>query len=76
MKTATKKIQTMPKPTFIGKTLRYLNGKKTIIGLVLLQLCSLPVLADYPEVVFTLQWLGGMLTGIGITHKLRKNTAQ
>ncbi len=52
--------------------LTFLNGKKTIIGLVLLQAATLPFMAEHPQIVTVMQWVGGVLTGTGITHRMFK----
>ena len=52
--------------------LAWLNGKKTIIGLVILQAVHLPFLADYPALLEFLTWIGGILTAVGFGHKVTK----
>lgn len=49
--------------------LNYLDGKKTIFGLVLLQLSEV---VEYPTWKMVLQITGWVLTGTGAGHKLLK----
>ena len=54
----------------------WLNGNKTIFGLVILQIATaIPSdtsIAGIP-IVPILQWVGGTLTGAGVIHKIVKS---
>jgi hypothetical protein len=61
---------------FLTAIWNYLNGNKTALGLVIIQIASwLPqdtTLFGFIPVVVVLNWLGGVLSGGGIVHKLVK----
>lgn len=54
------------------KIINWLDGKKTIIGLVLLQVATMPLVAAHPEIATVLQWVGGIFTGVGAIHRMMK----
>lgn len=62
--------------TFIEKVWNFLNGNKTVIGMALLWLAEY-IPADMMlwviPVKAILQWIGGLLTGVGVAHKIAKS---
>jgi hypothetical protein len=56
----------------MNKVIEFLNGKKTIIGLVLLQVATMPLVASHTEIATVLQWVGGIFTGTGFIHRMMK----
>ena len=63
---------------FLQKLWNWLNGNKTIFGTVLLTNAQF-IPADFTMIgLFHVQsamlWLGGILTGAGVAHKLAKAT--
>lgn len=57
---------------FLLKIWEWFNGNKTIIGAVLISATTLPFIASHPDLVAALQWIGGILAGTGIAHKITK----
>jgi len=55
----------------------WLNGNKTIFGMVILSIAqSIPADTEVIGIplVPVLNWLGGILTGAGVVHKMAKAT--
>jgi hypothetical protein len=60
---------------YIKEFWEFLNEKKTIIGLIGLNIMQLPILAIVnmnPDLKTLLLWAFGALAGIGAGHKLKK----
>jgi len=60
------------------KIWEWLDGNKTVIGTLILVATPL-LLPDHTLGFQFLMWLGGIMAGIGVTHKLKKgvhNTGQ
>lgn len=52
---------------FLSKAWKFIDGNKTVIGLVVLQVATAPFVPA--AAVPTLQWIGGVLTTGGVLHK-------
>ena len=50
----------------------WFNGNKTAIGALLLALAGSGLIADHTVVYDALLWVGGILGGGGVLHKLAK----
>jgi uncharacterized membrane protein len=65
---------------FLTKLWNWLNGNKTVIGLVLLALIAQPFFKQIvPEASIwyqAIQWIAGLLAGVGAVHKLVKANTQ
>ena len=56
--------------------LKWLDGKKTIIGLIgmnIMQMDLTFILNMNPDLKTLLMWVFGALSGVGLTHKALKN---
>lgn len=53
------------------KIWEWFNGNKTIIGTLLLTITPI-LLGDHTFAYQFLMWLGGILAGVGVVHKIGK----
>lgn len=56
----------------LNKIWTFIDGNKTIFGLVILQLPDAPFIPE--DWVSSIQWLGTLLTALGVSHKAQKAT--
>lgn len=54
------------------KVWNWLNGNKTFFGLFILLILQQGWIAEHTLGFEILQWLGGLLSGVGVAHKLLK----
>jgi len=60
----------------LNKFWEWLSGKKTIIGLIGLNVMQMDLTFIHnmnPDLKTLLMWVFGALSGVGLTHKLKKN---
>ncbi len=50
----------------------WLNGNKTLIGTLILALVGSGIIPDHTFLYQFLLWIGGLLAGGGLVHKLKK----
>jgi hypothetical protein len=58
--------------TFLAQLWAWLNGNKTLIGALILAILGGGFIAEGTLLYTVLEWLGGILAGGGLLHKLAK----
>ncbi|GAG00455.1 unnamed protein product, partial [marine sediment metagenome] len=56
----------------MAKIWTWLNGNKTVIGTLILAVLSTGIIGDHTFGYEVLLWLGGLLAGGGLIHKVVK----
>ena len=56
----------------MAKIWEWFNGNKTVIGTLILAVLSTGLIGDHTFGYEVLLWLGGILAGTGVAHKLAK----
>ena len=59
---------------FLKTLWEWFDGNKTIIGTLILAVLSTGIIPDGTFLFQFLSWLGGLLAGVGVVHKLAKGT--
>jgi hypothetical protein len=54
------------------KIWNFIDGNKTVLGLVVLELASAPFIPE--KAISSIEWFGGVLTAIGVIHKGKKRS--
>jgi len=56
----------------MSKIWEWLNGNKTVIGALILAILGTGIISDHTLGYQILLWLGGLLAGGGLAHKVAK----
>jgi len=56
----------------MAKIWEWFNGNKTVIGTLILAVLSTGIIGDHTFGYQILLWLGGILAGTGVVHKMVK----
>lgn len=56
----------------MSKIWEWLNGNKTVIGALILAVLSTGIIGEHTFGYEFLMWLGALLAGTGVAHKLAK----